>query len=126
MTATTYDHLLARVRDLVATTEGVPVVGISGHGGAGKSTLADRLGADLGLTEDQVVTTDGETGTEDHPMPPVLIVEGIRLFSDRTRDQATTGPSSTSGTPSGSPRVTTTSAPNGRRSAPTWSSAPEG
>jgi uridine kinase len=132
MTAiTTYDALLARVRDLVASTEDrVPVVGISGHGGAGKSTLAERLAADLGLDEDQVVATDafyattcgpdagmweqhdwpaleaavrgarsgparlrydyrwwsGQTGVEDHPMPAVLIVEGIRLLSDRTRD----------------------------------------
>ena len=127
---TTYDDLLARVRDLVATSDRIPVVGISGHGGAGKSTLAARLSADLGLTDDQVVATDsfyattcgpdaglweqcdwaalhalvlgarsrperlrfayrwwsGETGTEDHPMPPVLVVEGIRLLSDRTRD----------------------------------------
>lgn len=129
-THTTYDDLLARVRALVATMDRIPVVGISGHGGAGKSTLAARLGADLGLSEDQVVATDafyattcgpdagmweqcdwaalhalvreartrperlhydyrwwrGETGTEDHPMPPVLIVEGIRLLSGRTRD----------------------------------------
>ncbi len=28
----------------------------------------------------------GETGVEDHPMPHVLIVEGIRLVSERTRD----------------------------------------
>ena len=27
----------------------------------------------------------GETGIEDHPMPPVLILEGIRLINDRTR-----------------------------------------
>ena len=132
MTPTTYDDLLARVRTLVATTEGrIPVVGISGHGGAGKSTVAERLAADLGLVEDQVVATDafyattcgpdagmweqcdwplleavvttaratppperlrydyrwwsGETGVEDHPMPPVLVVEGIRLLSDRTQ-----------------------------------------
>ena len=131
-TPTTYDVLLARTRSLVATTERIPVVGITGHGGAGKSTLATRLGVDLGLHPDQVVATDafyattcgpdagmweqhdwplvealvrgarevpvperlrfdyrwwsGETGTEDHPMPPVLIVEGIRLLSDRTRD----------------------------------------
>ena len=55
---TTYDDLLARVRDLIATTDRVPVVGISGHGGSGKSTLAARLGADLGLEPDQVVPTD--------------------------------------------------------------------
>ncbi len=58
-TPTTYDDLLARTRALIGTTGRIPVVGISGHGGA---------------------------GTEDHPMPPVLIVEGIRLLSDRTRD----------------------------------------
>ena len=131
-TPTTYDDLLARVRELIATTDRVPVVGISGHGGAGKSTLATRLGADLGLDPDQVVPTDcfyattcgpdagmweqhdwplvdelvrsarsqppperlrfdyrwwtGETGVEDQPMPSVLIVEGIRLISERTRD----------------------------------------
>ena len=28
----------------------------------------------------------GQTGIEDHAMPPVLIVEGIRLIHDRTRD----------------------------------------
>lgn len=39
-TTTTYDDLLARVRALVATAEGrIPVVGITGHGGAGTSTL---------------------------------------------------------------------------------------
>ena len=132
-TTTTYDALLARVRALIATTEDrIPVVGITGHGGAGKSTLAERLGADLGVEPDQVVATDafyattcgpeagmweqydwpllealvrgartrplperlrydyrwwsGETGVEDHPMPPVLLVEGIRLVNDRTRD----------------------------------------
>jgi uridine kinase len=129
-TLTTYDDLLARTRALIPATGGVPVVGISGHGGAGKSTLALRLAADLGITEDQVVATDafhattcgpeagmweqcdwsllervvrsaregrerlrydhrwssGQTGVEDHPMPAVLVVEGIRLFHDRTRD----------------------------------------
>ncbi|MCF6376524.1 hypothetical protein L2K70_02815 [Nocardioides KLBMP 9356] len=128
-TPATYDDLLTRTRALIdATGSGVPVVGISGHGGAGKSTLALRLAADLGITEEQVVATDafhattcgpdagmweqtdwalvervvrtareggerlrydyrwwsGETGAEDHPMPVVLIVEGIRLFHDRT------------------------------------------
>lgn len=130
-TPTTYDDLLARVRRLIATSERIPVVGLTGHGGAGKSSLAARLGADLGLDPDQVVSTDacyattcgpdaglweqhdwpliealvqgarteprperlrfdhrwwtGETGVEDHAMPPVLIVEGIRLISERTR-----------------------------------------
>jgi hypothetical protein len=129
---TTYDDLVARVRGLAETSETVPVVDISGHGGAGKSTLAARLGADLGLHEDQLVSTDafyatscgpgaglweqhdwaavhavvrsareqptprrlrydyrwwdGQTGVEDHPMPPVLIVEGIRLLGAHTPD----------------------------------------
>ena len=127
----TYDDLLTRTRALIgACGRSVPVVGISGHGGAGESTLALRLAADPGITEDQVVATDafyattcgpdagmweqhdwtvleqvvrsareghdrlrydyrwwtGETGVEDQPMPAVLVVEGIRLFSDRTRD----------------------------------------
>ena len=131
-THTTYDDLLARVRGLIEGSDHVPVVAISGHGGAGKSTLAGRLGADLGITPDQVVPTDcfyattcgpgagmweqhdwavvealvrdvrsvpppdrlrygyrwwtGETGVEDQPMPPVLLLEGIRLLGDRTRD----------------------------------------
>ena len=38
--STTYDDLLARARALVATTDRIPVIGISGHGGSGKSTLA--------------------------------------------------------------------------------------
>jgi uridine kinase len=133
MSATaTYPDLLARVQDLVATSDRVPVVAISGHGGSGKSTLAGRLGADLGLEPDQVVPTDcfyaatcgpaaglweqhdwrlieelvggarrtpvperlrfeyrwwtGERGVEDHPMPPVLVVEGIRLLHESRRD----------------------------------------
>jgi len=35
-----------------------PVVGISGHGGAGKSTLAARLMTDWGGTPEQVIRTD--------------------------------------------------------------------
>lgn len=132
MPHTTYDDLVARVRDLVDTSETVPVVGVSGHGGAGKSTLAARLAADLGFGEDQVVGTDafyattcgpdaglweqhdwpgleavvrgarslprpgrlrydyrwwgGQVGIEDVAMPPVLVVEGIRLLGARSDD----------------------------------------
>lgn len=128
----TYLDLSTRVRALLATGGRVPVVGISGHGGSGKTTLSERLAADLGLSADQVVPTDcfyatscgpgagmweqhdwalletlvsevrrvappdrlryhyrwwtGETGIEDQAMPPVLIIEGIRLFHSRTRD----------------------------------------
>jgi uridine kinase len=125
----TYDDLLGRVRRLVDDLDRPPVVGISGHGGAGKSTLARRLGADLGLTAGQVVTLDrlyagdvsrrglldlhdwptvlsllrrvrtppvpprltyrkrlydGSEGVHDVPMPPVVVVEGIRLLHDAT------------------------------------------
>lgn len=129
---TTYQDVLARTQALIGSSDRVPVVGISGHGGSGKSTLSERIAADLGLTADQVVPTDcfyattcgsdagmwdqhdwlmlealvedarrvpvpdrlryeyrwwtGETGVEDQPMPPVLIIEGIRLFHERTRD----------------------------------------
>jgi uridine kinase len=124
--------LLTRTRALIETSDRVPVIGISGHGGSGKSTLSERIAADLELTADQVVPTDcfyatscgpdagmweqhdwsmlealvkdvrhipapdrlryeyrwwsGETGVEEQPMPPVLIIEGIRLFQERTRD----------------------------------------
>jgi uridine kinase len=127
----TYEALLTRIRSLIATTDHIPVVGISGHGGSGKSTLSERLGFDLGVTPDQVVPTDcfyatscgpdagiweqhdwsmlealvqdvrsvpppdrlsyeyrwwtGENGFEEQPMPPVVIMEGIRLFHERTR-----------------------------------------
>ncbi len=125
----TYDDLLGRVRRLVDDLDRPPVVGISGHGGAGKSTLARRLAADLGLTAGQVVTMDrlyagdvsrrglldlhdwptvlallgrvrtppvpprltyrkrlydGSEGVHDVPMPPVVVVEGIRLLHDAT------------------------------------------
>lgn len=125
-TTTTYAGLLARVRALEARLDRPPVVGISGHGGAGKTTLALRLAADLGLEPAQVVKLDrvyaagargsgglrdlhdwpvvrallegvrsgahgdrlayptrqwsGEEGTHDVAMPPVVVVEGIRLL----------------------------------------------
>lgn len=129
---TAYQDLLTRIRALIATSDRVPIVGISGHGGSGKSTLSERLATDLGLSPDQVIPTDcfyatscgpdagmweqhdwamlehlvkdvrqvpgperlqyqyrwwtGETGVEDQPLPPILIIEGIRLFHERTRD----------------------------------------
>lgn len=123
---TTYDDLRTRIIDLMNSMERAPVVGISGHGGAGKSTLAARLITDLGGTPEQVVRTDrfyaadagpgsglfglhdwpvllellrrlrttphaqrlvyqvrtydGTERTFDAPMPPVIVVEGIRLL----------------------------------------------
>lgn len=130
-THTTYDDLLARVRALADQLDRPPVVGICGHGGAGKSTLASLLAADLGVAEEQVVRLDrlkaegaeeqrgildlhdwpvlldllervrtvpaptrlayptrvwgGATGQRDTAMPPVVLVEGIRLLHDGTR-----------------------------------------
>lgn len=126
MPLTTYDELLGRVRSLIAASDRPSVVAIAGHGGAGKSTLALRLAADLDVHEDQVVGTDGlyartdterasmwdlhdwpalgdllvevreeptptrlryryrwhdgQEGDVDEPMPPVVIVEGIRVI----------------------------------------------
>ena len=127
---TAYDDLRIRITHLVESMERAPVVGISGHGGAGKSTLATRLMADLGGQPEQVVrmdrfyavdagpgsglfdlhdwpalfdllnrlrvapnpsrlvypvrTYDGAQRTCDEPMPPVVIVEGIRLLRPET------------------------------------------
>jgi hypothetical protein len=66
-TLTTYDDLLAHAQALIATTDRIPVIGISGHGGSGRSTLAERLGADLGLAGDQVVPTDCFYATTSSP-----------------------------------------------------------
>lgn len=129
-TPISYDDLLARVRDLMASMQRSPVIGICGHGGAGTSTLAARLTTDVGGRSEQVVTTDrfhavgagpasglfelhdwsvliallhrlratpaprrlvypvrtydGAERTCDEPMPPVLVVEGIRLLRPET------------------------------------------
>ncbi len=129
---TTYDGLRARVVDLMTSMDRAPVIGVSGHGGAGKSTLADRLMTDLGGTREQVVRTDrfyavgagpgselfdlhdwfglydllrrvraatepkrltypvrtygGAEGSCDVPMPPVVLVEGIRLLRPETME----------------------------------------
>lgn len=129
MTAS-YDDLRERVARLVADGDRPPVVGISGHGGAGKSTLAARLMTDLGGTPDQVIRTDcfyaigagpgsglfdlhdwpvlldllgrlrtspaasrlvypvrtydGAERSYHLPMPPVVVVEGIRLLRPET------------------------------------------
>lgn len=130
MPLTTYDDLLARVRMLMTGSARPPVVAIAGHGGAGKTTLARRLAADLGVHEDQLVGTDGlyartdtaqapmwelhdwaaltgllsqvrseptprrlsyryrwydgQEGDVDEPMPPAVIVEGIRVIRPET------------------------------------------
>lgn len=41
-TLTTYDDLLARVCGLITTSDTIPIIGINGHGGAGKATR-DRV-----------------------------------------------------------------------------------
>lgn len=127
---TTYDDLRALVTGAMASTPRPPIIGISGHGGAGKSTLASRLMTDLGGTPEQVIGTDcfyavgagpgsglfdlhdwpalldllgrlrvapparrlvhpvrtydGAERTCDVPMPPVIVVEGIRLLRPET------------------------------------------
>lgn len=53
-----YDEARARVLDLVTSMDRAPVIGISGHGAAGKSTLVARLMTDLGGTSEQVIGTD--------------------------------------------------------------------
>ena len=53
-----YDDLLRRTRELIEELGRPAVIAIGGHGGAGKSTLALRLAADLGISTSQVVPTD--------------------------------------------------------------------
>ena len=55
---TTYDDLLAHIGVLMVHLDRPPVVAVSGHGGAGKSTLCSRLADDLGFDEEQVVRLD--------------------------------------------------------------------
>ncbi|WP_341924350.1 hypothetical protein [Nocardioides psychrotolerans] len=55
---TSYDAVRDRVARLLTGAERPPVVAISGHGGAGKSTLAAGLMTDLGGTPEQVIRTD--------------------------------------------------------------------
>lgn len=127
---TSYAALRDRVAGLLTDADRPPVVAISGHGGAGKSTLAARLVTDLGGAPEQVIRTDcfyavdagpdsglfdlhdwpvlldllgrlratppplrltypvraygGAQRTCDVPMPPVVVVEGIRLIRPET------------------------------------------
>lgn len=53
-----YPNLLSRIRTEL-TAHHTVIVGISGHGGAGKSTLAGRLAADFGPASTHIVPVDG-------------------------------------------------------------------
>ena len=129
-TTASYERLRARITQVMDSMGRPPIVAISGHGGAGKTTLAARLMTDLGGQPHQVVRTDrlyastagpdsgvfdlhdwptirdllrrlrtlppptrltypvrtyeGVEQTCDVPMPPVVIIEGIRLLRPET------------------------------------------
>lgn len=88
---------MASVGRLVETLDRPPVVGISGHGGAGKTTLARGLAATLGEVPEQVVALDrlyaagarGATGLRDLHDWPVLRSLLSSVGSGPPRDRLT-------------------------------------
>jgi uridine kinase len=52
------DELIKQIEELL-TSKSPVVIAISGHGGSGKSTLADKLADHFGISENQIVRTDG-------------------------------------------------------------------
>lgn len=111
---TVYDDLRIRITHLVESLERAPVVGISGHGGAGKSTLAARLMADLGGQPEQVVRTDRFYAVDAGPGSGLFDLHDWPALLDLlNRLRATPNPRHGSSTPSGP-----TTAPNARATSP--------